>query len=266
MVNEFPSLAKLQAYVKKKYTMESHLDINDMRKAGKIVAEGLSILSKEAKIGTTTSNLNDIGTFFLRQIGCTSAFKGNEGYPCSIITSTNEEIMYGIPSPDHKLQHGDVLKIGFGVRMNGIYVQSTISLPIGFKSLAVQLCKTSEAACNAGISTVKAGTTHIGDIGFAIQKKTQESGFRVIKGIEGSGIGRSLCENPLIPGIGVLNDGPLLIENQTIYVCAAISIKSDVFSLANNKLTRVTSDGGVAAMFGHTIIVTQGKAEILTSI
>ena len=240
-------------------------EIEKMAKAGKIVAEILENLKAFVKPGITTKEIEMFAEEKIISKGGTPAFKGYRGYPASICTSVNNQVIHGIPSRV-RLNEGDVLSIDLGVYRDGFYGDGAVTMPVGeVNPLAKKLLKVTEEALYKGIDKATP-RNRVSDISYAIENYVEANGFSIVKAFVGHGIGMSLHEEPQVPNFGVSGQGPRLREGMTIAIEPMVNTGGHEVSILDDGWTAVTLDGGLSAHFEHTIAITDGDARILTKI
>lgn len=240
-------------------------EIEKMAKACKIVAEILEDLKAFVKPGITTKEIEMFAEEKIISKGGTPAFKGYRGYPASICTSVNSQVVHGIPSRV-RLNEGDVLSIDLGVYSDGFYGDGAVTLPVGEVSpLAKKLLKVTEEALYKGIDKATP-RNRVSDISYAIENYVEANGFSVVKAFVGHGIGMSLHEEPQVPNFGISGQGPRLKEGMTLAIEPMVNTGGYEVSILDDGWTAVTLDGGLSAHFEHTIAITDGDARILTKI
>ncbi len=241
-----------------------------IRAAGKILAQVASVVLAEAGEGVLLKSLDKLAEELIRKAGAQPAFLGyqptgaTKPYPCTICTSLNAVVVHGVPTA-HKLKSGDLLKLDFGVRYKGYYADAAWTVGIGKVSPEAQrLVKVTEKALYKGIQTARSGNT-LGDIGYAIQTYVQSSGFSVIEGLTGHGIGHKLHEDPYIPNEGEQGNGPQLKPGMVFALEPMVSAGSAQIHSLNDD-SYATIDGSLSAHFEHTIIITEQGPEIVTKL
>ncbi|MBT3362304.1 MAG: type I methionyl aminopeptidase [Chloroflexi bacterium] len=245
--------------------IKSAKEIDIMRQAGKIVAIVLEKLREEAKPGITTKDLNRIAEEEAKKNSAIPSFKGYRGFPASICASVNEEIVHGIPDK-RALSDGDIISIDFGAIYNGYQGDAAITIPIGkISKKAQKLLDTTSAALQKGIAKAKDGV-HIGDVSAAIQYHVESNGFSVVREYVGHGIGQDMHEYPQIPNFGVPGRGPILRKGMALAIEPMVNVGTWKTRLTDSGWTVVTQDGSLSAHFEHTIVITDGVAEILTAV
>ena len=245
---------------------KSDREIELMRKAGRIVADALEMAKDVARSNVTTDTLNTRLEKYVIQKGGRPVFKGYRGYPKSICTSINEEIVHGIPS-QRVLRDGDILSVDIGVEYRNYVADAATTLPIGTISSELQnllnVCETSLMKAIAVIhSHVK-----LSEVSKAIQEYVERNGFSVIRDYTGHGIGRQMHEEPQIPNFvngELLKNDKTLLKGMALAIEPMICMGSYDTEVLKNKWTVVTKDRRFSAHFEHTVVVTEDGADILT--
>lgn len=245
--------------------LKSAQEIKYMRQAGRIVAETLQELGKRIHSGVTTGELDEFAEAFIRKAGATPAFLNYQGFPASICASVNNEVVHGIPGL-RKLENGDIISIDVGAFYHGYCGDSAYTFPVGEISVeAERLLKVTKRSLEIGIEQAVSGN-RIGDIGAAIQAYVEENNFNVVRAFVGHGIGQKMHESPQVPNFGRPGHGPRLEPGMTIAIEPMVNAGTDDVDIMPNNWTVVTKDGLLSAHFEHSIVVTEGQAEILTQL
>jgi methionyl aminopeptidase len=243
--------------------LKSPGEIEKMARSGRIVAEVLEALKEVAVIGVTTKEIEDFADERIRALGGVPAFKGYRGYPASVCTSVNEQVVHGIPS-SRVLKDGDIVSIDIGVYMDGFYGDGAITVPIGTVDReSAELIRVTEEALYLGIQSAVEGN-RLYDISGAIQRHVEENGFSVVRLFVGHGIGRELHEEPQVPNYGVPGQGPRLKKGMTLAIEPMVNAGGHEVIILDDGWTAVTKDGKKSAHFEHTVLVTADKPRILT--
>jgi methionyl aminopeptidase len=244
--------------------IKSKNEIAVMREAGRIVAEAHQVLREKIKPGVTTAELDAIAYEIITKRGATPSFKGYRGFPASICSSINEEVVHGIPSKKRVLQEGDIIAIDVGATLNGFVGDAAFTVGIGNVSdTARRLMEATEGALMAGIAQARAGN-HLDDISGAVQDYAESRGFSVVREYVGHGVGRAMHEEPQIPNYRQGKRGPQLKPGMTLAIEPMINAGVWQTRTLRDKWTVVTQDGKLSAHFEHSIAVTEGEPEILT--
>ncbi len=246
-------------------TVKSAREIDTMARAGRIVAGTLALVRAHAVPGVSTAVLDREAEEFIRSHpGATPSFKGLYDFPASLCTSINAEVVHGIPSSRRVLQDGDILSVDVGVCVAGLHADSAVTLPIGAVAPEVtRLLETTVRALEAGIAQARAGN-QIGDIGHAVQKVAEASGFSVVRELVGHGIGATFHEEPQVPNFGRPRTGPRLMPGMTIAIEPMVNAGRPEIRTLGDRWTVVTADGSLSAHFEHTVAVTDNGPRILT--
>ena len=234
-----------------------------MIKAGNIVGEVLESIKGMIQSGMTTKEIELFADSRIKALGGKPAFKGYRGYPASICTSVNDEVVHGIPS-SRKLKEGDIISVDLGVYYDGFYGDAAITAPVGkIDSETEALLRVTEEALDLGIGNAVEGN-RVFDISYAIQSHAEKNGLSVVRTFVGHGIGRELHEEPQIPNYGAPGKGPRLKEGMTLAIEPMVNAGTYEVRILGDGWTAVTIDGKKSAHFEHTVLVTSGKPEILT--
>ena len=243
---------------------KSAAEIDRMRAANALVADVLAELAAMVAPGVTTRELDAAAERLVRSRGAEPAFKGYRGYPATLCASVNEEVVHGIPSP-RKLVEGDIVSLDMGVKLNGFYGDSAITVPVGRVAPEVlDLLRVTQGALERGIEQVRPGG-RISDIGHAIQQHVEAHGFSVVREFVGHGIGASLHEEPQIANYGEPGRGPRLVEGMVLAIEPMVNMGRPAVKVLSDGWTAVTRDGSLSAHFEHTVAVTRDGPLVLTS-
>ena len=243
--------------------LKSEKEIGAIRKSCRIVAHTLVDLRNIIEPGVTTKDLDEFAEKKAREMGAVPAFKGYRGYPASLCTSINEEIIHGIPS-SRKLQEGDILGLDFGVIYEGYYGDAAVTYPVGEVSLeASRLIEAAEKAFFKGFEKIEEGY-RISDISHAIQNSVEAQGFSVIRAFVGHGIGTSLHEEPQIPNFGPPGRGPKIKRGMVLAIEPMIAAGDWNIEIKDDNWTAITKDRSLSAHYEHTVALTKEGAEILS--
>jgi methionyl aminopeptidase len=244
-------------------SIKSEREIELLRKAGNIVYKTHQYLKPYLKPGITTKKLNELAEDYIISLGATPSFKGYNGFPASICTSINDEVVHGIPS-NYKLRNGDIISIDIGACYQGYHGDSAWSYGIGKISEEVSYLLThTEKSLFEGLNAIKAGN-YIGDIGYAVEKYANAHNLGVIRELVGHGVGNNLHEDPDVPNYGRPHTGPLLKEGMVIAVEPMLNLGTRRVAMLEDDWTIVTEDGEPSAHFEHTVLVTKDGYVILT--
>ena len=236
-----------------------------MRAAGRLVGEVLTALAAAVEPGVSTQDLDAIAERMIVGAGATPAFKGYHGYPATICSSINEEVIHGIPSRQRALQEGDIISIDVGASLDGYYGDSAITVPVGrISDEAATLLRVTEDALYKAIDVVKPGG-RVSDIGHAVQQHVEAHGFSVVREFVGHGIGQRMHEDPQVPNYGEAGRGPRLAEGMVLAIEPMVNAGKPAVKVLGDGWTAITKDRSLSAHFEHTVAVTADGAWILTA-
>jgi len=245
--------------------IKSNREIEIMRTAGKIVAEVLEKLKEVIQPGITTKEINKLAEEYIRKNGAIPAFLGYEGYPASVCTSVNEEVVHGIPGP-RVLNEGDIVGIDVGVFYEGYCGDAARTYEVGNCSdEAKRLIKVAEESFFAGIEKACVGN-RLYDISHAIQTHVESNGYSVVRSLVGHGIGKKMHEEPQVPNYGLPHRGPRLMAGLTLAIEPMINAGKYHVKTLSDGWTVVTADGSLSAHYENTIVITANGPEILTKL
>lgn len=245
-------------------TIKSPREIELMREAGRILAKTHEELAKNLRPGMSTWDIDHMGEEIIRSYGCIPSFKNYNGYPASICVSVNDEVVHGIPHKEHFLDEGDIVSLDAGVIYKGYHSDAARTYGIGeIDDDAKKLIEVTGQSFFEGIKFAKAGN-HLNDISAAIQKYAESFGFGVVRDLVGHGIGSHLHEDPEIPNFARKRKGILLQPGMTLAIEPMITEGSYEVVWLDDDWTVMTEDGGWAAHYENTILITEGEPEILS--
>jgi methionyl aminopeptidase len=245
------------------HELKSAAEIKYIRQACRIAGELLEHLKEIIKPGVTTRYLDLKAEEYIVKRGGIPAFKNYNGFPSSICTSVNEEIIHGIPGT-YRLEEGDIISIDVGVNKEGYFGDAAVTIPIGQISREVKkLLQVTANALYAGIGKA-VHRNHVSDISKAIQELVESNGFAVVRDFVGHGVGKKLHEEPPIPNYKTPGRGPQLVSGMTLAIEPMVNMESYEVLIKADNWTVVTKDGKPSAHFEHTVLITDGEAEILT--
>ena len=239
-------------------------EIEKIRDSCRIAYRTVMMLGKYIKPGIKTSELNSIAEDFILKNGARPAFKGYKGYPATICTSINEEVVHGIPS-DRKLKEGDIISVDIGTYRNGYYGDVAFTFPVGeVDDEKKRLMDVTRESLYKGIEKAAPGN-RLSDISHAIQSYVEANGFSVVRSLVGHGIGRNLHESPEVPNYGAPGMGPELKPGMCLAIEPMVNAGMyEVYTL-DDGWTVVTLDGRPSAHFEHTVAITENGPVILTA-
>jgi methionyl aminopeptidase len=248
-------------------TLKSPREVEIMARAGRIVAGTLARIREILRPGMTTEDLDAEAERFIRSHdGAAPSFKGLYGFPKTLCTSIDEEIVHGIPSSKRVLDEGSIVSVDVGVHLEGLHADSATTIPVGEVGPEVdRLLRVTQESLAAGIAAARLGN-HVGDIGHAVQRIAEEAGYGVVRELVGHGIGTQFHEEPQVPNYGRPKRLARLLEGMTLAIEPMITIGSPATKTLADKWTVVTADGSLSAHFEHTVVITANGPRILTTL
>lgn len=244
--------------------IKSEHEIEMMREAGKVTGQILRELNDVIKSGISTMDIDQYVERRVKEFGMIASEKGYCGFPGSVCTSVNEVVVHGIPSESCILNEGDIVSVDLVVEYKGYMADACRTYAVGEISPEAQhLIDTAEAAFFEGMKYAKIGN-RLGDISNAIQQKVESEGFGVIREFVGHGIGKDMHEEPQIPNYGKAGKGPRLAKGMTLAIEPMIVEGSYEVDVLLDDWTVVTIDGGLAAHYENTVVISDGEPELLT--
>ncbi|MCD6384142.1 type I methionyl aminopeptidase [Candidatus Sumerlaeota bacterium] len=239
-------------------------EIELMKEAGQILREILDEVVRHVKAGVSTAELDKLAFELIKEAGCVPAFLGYRGYPATLCTSINEEVVHGIPSPERRLKEGDIISLDIGLAKNGFFADKAVTVGVGkIDDLSRRLLEVTEQALYIGINEARVGN-RVGDISASIQEFVESHGFNVVREYSGHGIGRNLHEPPQVLNYGKRGSGPRLLSGMTIALEPMVNVGDWRTIRLPDKWTVVTADNLRSAHFEHTIAITDKEPLILT--
>ena len=240
-------------------------EIKLIKKSSQIVSKVLSEIIDLIQPGMSTKDLDIFAEKRIREMGATPSFKGYHGFPASICSSINNEVVHGIPNKNKIIRKGDLVKIDTGAYLDGYHGDSCVSICIGPVSKEVErLSNVAHEALYAGLKKIKAGNTLL-DIAGAIEDVVKKNGFSVVEDYTGHGVGRNLHEEPSVFNFRT-KDLPnvVLREGMTLAVEPIVNAGTKYCKTLNDRWTVITKDGKFSSQWEHTIVVLKDGIEILT--
>jgi len=229
-----------------------------------LVSRTLAEIAALIKPGVTTLYLDSIAESFILDNGATPAFKGYGGFPNTLCTSVNEEVVHGIPS-GYVLREGDIISVDCGVILNGWYGDSAFTFPVGAITEEVRrLLDYTRASLEEGVKEAVIGN-RVGDISYAVQNKAESGGYSVVRELVGHGLGRKLHEPPEVANWGRQGTGPKMEKGLVICIEPMINLGKKETLQMRDGWTIKTADGKPSAHFEYAVAVDKGKAQVLTT-
>ncbi|HNV68044.1 MAG TPA: type I methionyl aminopeptidase, partial [Bacteroidales bacterium] len=244
--------------------VKTDAEVELLREANQLVSKTLAEVAVHIRPGVTTLRLDAIAEEFIRSHGALPAFKGYAGFPNTLCTSVNDEVVHGIPS-DYALMEGDIISVDCGVILNGWYGDSAFTFPVGeVKPEILRLLDFTRASLEEGVRQAIAGN-RIGDISHAVQSKAEGGGYSVVRTLVGHGIGKHLHEGPEVPNFGRRGSGTRLERNVVICIEPMINMGTKYTSTDSDGWTVRTGDGKPSAHFEYAVAVREGKPDLLST-
>ncbi|MDD4002830.1 MAG: type I methionyl aminopeptidase [Clostridia bacterium] len=239
-------------------------EIIAMKESAKILSDTLKLLAENIKPGITTKQLDNIAYGYITKCGAQPSFLNYNGFPASICTSIDDEVIHGIPSK-RRIEEGQIISVDAGVFYKGYHSDAARTYAVGKVSeLKQKLIEVAEKSFSDGIKVLKEGI-RLGDLGSAIQKTVEENGFSVVRDMVGHGIGVKLHEDPSVPNYGQAGRGLRLKAGMTLAIEPMINAGSYHIKVLEDKWTIKTCDGNPSAHYENTVLITREGAEILTA-
>lgn len=239
-------------------------EIELIRESSLLVAKSLAEVAKIIRPGVTTLELDKVAEEFIRDNNAEPAFKGYNGFPNSLCISPNAQVVHGIPGK-YELKEGDIVSVDCGVLKNGYYGDSAYTFAIGeVKPEILKLLKVTKECLAKGIEAAVSGK-RLGDISYEIQEHAEKNGYSVVRELVGHGVGKKLHEAPEVPNFGKRGSGPKLQKGLVIAIEPMINLGKKAVRHHSDGWTITTADGLPSAHFEHTIAITGGQADILST-
>ena len=244
--------------------LKSLQEIEKIQKACVIVADVLNDVRAMAAPGISTLELDEYAEKRIRAAGAKPAFKGYRGYPRTLCTSINDQVIHGIPAKGVILKDGDILSIDVGAVVEGFYGDAAMTVPVGkISAKAEKLIRITEEALALGIEQARPGK-RLFDISAAIQEHVEASGYSVVREFVGHGIGRSLHEDPQVPNFGERGRGLRLLSGMVLAIEPMVNMGGSATVVKEDNWTAVTADGSLSAHAEHTVAILEDGPKVLT--
>ncbi|SNR71793.1 methionine aminopeptidase, type I [Maribacter sedimenticola] len=239
-------------------------EIELMRESALIVSKTLGMLAAEVKPGVTTLQLDTLAEAFIRDHGAVPGFLGLYDFPNSLCMSPNAQVVHGIPN-DKPLVEGDIISIDCGALKNDFYGDHAYTFEVGEVSPEIKrLLEVTKQSLYVGIREFKVGN-RVGDVGYAIQKFTEEHGYGVVRELVGHGLGRKMHEDPEMPNYGRRGRGKKFVEGMTVAIEPMTNMGTKHIKQLKDGWTILTADGKPSAHFEHNVAIVNGKPELLST-
>ncbi len=240
-------------------------EIELMRESNQLVSKTLAEIARHIQPGVSTESLDQVAETFIRDHGAIPGFLGYQGYPKTLCTSVNSEVVHGIPSEKVILQEGDLISVDCGVVRNGFYGDTAFSFEVGQVSQEVRrLLETTRECLSKGIRMAVEGN-RVGDIGYAVQKHAESSGYSVVREMVGHGLGRHMHEAPEVPNYGRRGTGPKLKKGMVICIEPMINMGRRQIRQEPDGWTIRAADNLPSAHFELAVAIDKGEADILST-
>jgi methionyl aminopeptidase len=245
--------------------LKTPAEIETIARAGEIVAGVLELVAEAAQPDVTTGELDRLAEEYIRSHeGAKAAFKGLYGFPGTLCTSVNSEVVHGIPSADRSVEEGAILSMDVGVMFEEMFADAAITVSVGEPTEESRnLIRVTRQALDAGIAEARS-EARLGDIGAAIQEVVESAGYSVIRELVGHGVGHAAHEEPQVPNYGRRGQGLVLDEGLVIAVEPMVNVGRRHIRTLEDGWTVVTADDSLSAHYEHTVAVTADGPRILT--
>jgi methionyl aminopeptidase len=244
--------------------IKTNEEVGLLRESNLLVSRTLAEVALLIKPGITTLSLDRAAEIFIMDNGGQPAFKGYNGFPNTLCTSVNDEVVHGIPS-DYVLKEGDIISIDCGVLLNGYYGDSAYTFAVGEINDDVRrLLEFTRASLEDGVKEAIAGN-RVGDISFAVQSKAESGGYSVVRELVGHGLGTRLHEAPEVPNWGRRGTGAKMSKGLVICIEPMINMGLRDTIQMRDGWTIKTADGKPSAHFEYAVAVDKGEADVLTT-
>ncbi|MDR7522149.1 MAG: type I methionyl aminopeptidase [Armatimonadota bacterium] len=245
--------------------LKTPADLACMRRAGRLAAKALRRVADAVRPGIRTADLDRLADEFIRARGGVPSFKGYRGFPASICTSVDDEVVHGIPG-SRVLEEGSIVSIDLGVFLEGFHADVAVTVPVGEVAPEVRrLLTVTTAALAAGVAAARPGAT-LGDVSWAIQSVVEAAGFSAVRDFAGHGVGRMLHEDPQVPNVGRPGTGTRLQPGMTLAIEPMVNMGSPDVMMDGDGWTVRTRDRSLSAHAEHTVAITPQGPEVLTGL
>ncbi len=240
-------------------------EIEILRQGGKILANIMEELKKEVSPGVTTKYLNRVANDLVFSCNAQPSFLNYDGFPASLCTSINEEIVHAVPSK-RRLKSGDMLSLDLGVRFKGYCTDMAVTVGVGeIDNQKKKMIKATHQALTSGINQARPGN-YLGDIGYQIQRQAEKNGFNVVRELVGHGVGKEVHEDPQVFNFGNPGEGLALKSGMVLALEPMLTAGDWRIEQAQDGFGYITADNSLSCHFEHTIVITKRKPEILTKL
>ncbi len=244
--------------------LKSPEEIEIMRESALVVSKTLGMLAAEIKPGANALKLDKMAEEFIREQGAEPGFLGMYGFPNTLNMSPNAQVVHGIPNAE-PLKEGDIISVDCGALKNGYYGDHAYTFPVGeIAEETKKLLKVTKESLYIGIREFKVGN-RVGDVGYAIQKYTEDHGYGVVRELVGHGLGKKLHEKPEMPNYGKRGRGKKFAEGMVVAIEPMINMGTRSIRQLSDGWTILTADGKPSAHFEHDVAIVNGKPELLST-
>ena len=245
--------------------IKSNSQIAEMRKANLIVRDVLNLLRDHTRAGVSTDTLNQLAYDYIVKQGAIPSFLNYHGFPASVCISIDCEVVHGIPSKKKVLSEGQIVSYDVGAILNGWHGDAARTVAVGWTTPECQqLIDVTEQCFFKAVEVIKAGTTRLGDVGYAIQSYAESFGYGVVRDLVGHGIGRAMHEDPNVPNYGTQGHGMRLSSGMTIAIEPMINLGTEKVDFMPDGWTVKTRDRKPSAHYENTIAILDDRIEILS--
>ncbi len=239
-------------------------EIELIRASNQLVCKTLALVGTLIRPGVTTRELDRVAEEFIRSHGAIPGFKGYGGFPATLCTSVNEQVVHGIPS-DYALQEGDIVSVDCGAIMNGFHGDSAYTFAVGeIAPRTRELLEVTKEALYKGVAQARPGN-RVGDISHAVQSHVEQHGMTIVRELVGHGLGRSLHEDPQVPNYGRQGSGPRLKAGTVICIEPMVNLGTRVIIFEKDGWTTRTADRQPSAHFEFAVAVTEAGPDPLST-
>jgi len=243
---------------------KSAAELEKMHRAGMVVHDVLAELRGMVRPGMTTRDLDAVAEKMTSERGAKPAFKGYMGYPATLCTSINSEVVHGIPSSKRRISEGDIVSLDFGAECGGYFADAAVTVAVGAVAPERErLLRITRESLDRAIEKVWSGN-RLGDVSAAVQQWAEQGGFSVVREFVGHGIGTKMHEEPQLPNYGEPGRGPKLREGMVLAIEPMVNAGRPDVRVLEDHWTAVTVDGSDSAHFEHTVAVTKNGPWVLT--
>lgn len=245
--------------------IKSEAELAIMRQAGRILADAMQKIRESVRAGITTKEIDNLAEKLILAAGARPAFLGYRGYPATICTSPNDQVVHGIPGQT-RIVEGDILSLDLGLEYKGFFSDAAVTVAVGkIAADARKLIEVTRRSLDEGIRRARPGA-HVSDISAAVQAYVEKNGCSVVRQFVGHGIGTNLHEEPEVPNFGLPGRGEVLEAGMVLAIEPMVNLGTWECEVLEDGWTAVTKDRRLSAHFEHTVAIGSRGPEILTKI